>query len=148
MNQSVLNISLDFVHRAQHCLPTYHWKVEKCLDDNGAWGTLLIDLPKAFGCLSHSLLIAKLHAYGFNITSTEYLKDYLSHRKQKTKINMTFTNWTNVLHGVPQGPILGPLLFNAFLCDLFLFIPNTDWLSYVDDNTPLQWVVGKPYFNV
>ena len=136
MNQSVLNISLDFVHRAQHCLPTYHWKVEKCLDDNGAWGTLLIDLPKAFGCLSHSLLIAKLHAYGFNITSTEYLKDYLSHRKQKIKINKTCSNWTNILHGVPQGSILGPLLFNVFLCDLFLFIANIDLVCYADDNTP------------
>ena len=94
-------------------------------------------MSKAFDCLPHSLLIAKLHAYGFDKTSTEYLKDYLSHRKQKIKINKTFSNWTNILHGVPQGSILGPLLFNVFLCDLFLFVPNIDLVSYADDKTPL-----------
>ena len=81
-------------------------------------------------------MIAKLHAYGFDKTSTKYLKDYLSHQKQKIKINKTFSNWTNILHGVTQGSILGPLLFNIFLCDLFLFIPNIDLVSYADDNTP------------
>ena len=113
---------------------TEKWK--KCLDSNGECGALLTDLSKAFDCLPHSLLIAKLHAYGFDKTSTEYLKDYLSHRKQKIKINKTFSNWRNILHGVPQGSILGPLLFNVFLCDLFLFIPNIDLVSYADDNTP------------
>ena len=114
---------------------TEKWK--KCLDSNGACGALLTDLSKAFDCLPHSLLIAKLHAYGFDKTSTEYLKDYLSHRKQKIKINKTFSNWTNILHGVPQGSILGLLLFNVFLCDLFLFIPNIDLVSYAHGNTPL-----------
>ena len=113
---------------------TEKWK--KYLDSNGECGALLTDLSKAFDCLPHSLLIAKLHAYGFDKTSTEYLKDYLSHRKQKIKINKTFSNWRNILHGVPQSSILGPLLFNVFLCDLFLFIPNIDLVSYADDNTP------------
>ena len=90
-----------------------------------------------FYCLPDSLSIAKLHAYGFDKTSTEYLKDYLSHWKLKIKINKTFSNWTNILHGVPQGFILGPLIFNVFLCDLFLFKPNIDLISYADDNTPL-----------
>ena len=93
------------------------------------------DLPKAFDCLSHSLLIVKLHAYAFNKTSTEYLKDYSSHREKKIKINKTFSNCTNIRHGVPQGSILGPLFFNVFLCGLFLSIPNTNLLSYADDNT-------------
>ena len=86
------------------------WK--KCLGSDGACGALLNDLLKAFDCLPHSVSIAKLHAYGFDKTSTEYLKDYLSHRKQKIKINKTFSKWTNILHGVPQGSILGPLLFS------------------------------------
>ena len=85
--------------------------------------------------MPHSLLIAKLHAYGFDKTSTEYLKDYLSHRKLKIKINKTFSNWTNILHGVPQGFILGLLIFNVFPCDLFLFKPNINLVRYAD-NTP------------
>ena len=88
--------------------------------------------------MPHSVLIAKLHAYGFDKTSTEYLKDYLSHRKLKIKINKTFSNWTNILHGVPQGFILGPLIFNVFLCDLFLFKPNIDLIRYADDNTTFE----------
>ena len=86
--------------------------------------------------MPHSLLIVKLHTYGFDKTSTEYLKDYLSHRKLKIKINKTFSNWTNILHGVPQGSILGPLIFTVFLYDLFLFKPNIDLVSYADDINP------------
>ena len=81
-------------------------------------------------------MIAEVHAYGFDKTSTGYLKDYLSHRKPKIKINKTFSNWTNILHGVPQGSILGPLIFTVFLYDLFLFKPNIDLVSYADDSTP------------
>ena len=52
------------------------------------------------------------------------------------KTNKTFSNWTNTLHGVPEGFILGPLIFDVFLCDLFLFKPNIDLISYADDKTP------------
>ena len=72
-----------------------------------------------FDCLPHSPLIAKVHAHGFAKTSTEYLTDYLSHRKLKIKIYKTFSNWTNILHGVAQGSILGSLVFTVFLYDLF-----------------------------
>ena len=113
-------------HTSQPCLLTMTETLEKRLDSHGACGALLTNLSKAFNCLPHSLLIAKPHAHGFDKTSTEYLKDYLSHRKQKIKINKRFSNWANVLYGVPQGSILGPLLFNVFLCDLFLFIPSID----------------------
>ena len=98
------------------------------------WSLLVV--VALFDCLPHSLLIAKVHAYEFNKTSTEYLKDYLSHCKLKIKIYKTFSNWTNILHGVPQGSILGPLIFTVFLYDLFLFKPNIDLVSYADDSTP------------
>ena len=94
-------------------------KWNKCLASNGACGALLSDLSKAFDCLPDCLLIVKLHAYGFDKTTTDYLKDYLSHWKQKIKINKTFSNWANILHGVPQGSILDPLLSNVFLFDPF-----------------------------
>ena len=86
--------------------------------------------------MPHSLLIAKGHVYGFNKTSSEYLKYYLSHRKLKIKIHKTFSNWANILHGVPQGSILGPIVFTVFLYDLFLLKPNFDLVSYADDSTP------------
>ena len=60
----------------------------------------------------------------------------MSHWKLKININKPFSNWTNILHGVPQGSILGPLVFNVFLGDLFLFEPNIDLVSYADDKTP------------
>ena len=123
-------------HSAQYSLSAMIKKWKKCLDRNGVCGALLTHLSKAFDCLPHSLLIAKLHAYGFDRTSTEYLQDYFSHQKKKLKISKTFSNWPDKLHGVPQGSILGLLLFNVFLCYLFLFIPNTDLLSYAHDNTP------------
>ena len=100
------------------------------------WSLLVVVVVVVFECLPHSLLIAKIHAYGFNKTSTEYFKDYLSHHKLKIKTNKTFSNWTNILHGVPQGSILGPLIFNVFLFDLFLLKPNIDLVSYADDSTP------------
>ena len=60
----------------------------------------------------------------------------MSHWKLKIKINKTFSDWTNIPYGVLQRSTLGPLIFNVFLCDLFLFKPNIDSLSYADDNTP------------
>ena len=117
-------------------LLTMNEKWKKCLASNGACGALLSDLSKVFDCLPHCLLIAKLHAYGFDKTTTEYLKGYLSHWKQKIKINKTFSYWANILHGIPQGSMLSPLVFNVFLYDLFLFVPNIDLVSYEDDNIP------------
>ena len=147
------------ISAAQHSQLSMTERWKKCLDSNGACRALWTDLSKVFDCLPHSLLIAKLHAYGFDKTSTEYLKDYLSHRKLKIKIYKTFSNWTNILHGVPQGSILGPLIFTVFLYDLFLFKPNIDLVSYADDNTPFAMssselevinkeCSGMPYFVV
>ena len=99
---------------------TERWK--KCLDSNGACGAFLTHLLKALDCLQHSLLMAKIHAYGFDKTSTEYLKADLSHRKQRIKINKAFTNWKNIIHGVPQGSILSlNFLMSFFVISLCLY---------------------------
>ena len=61
--------------------------------------------------------------------------DYLTGRKQRVKINSSFSSYLDIFQGILQGSILGPLLFNLFLCDLFLFLEEADITSYADDNT-------------
>ena len=89
------------------------WK--EATNNNKAFGALLTDLSKAFDCLSHDLLIAKLHAYGIDIDSLNILQDYLSNRKQRTKVDSFYSSWEAILSGVPQGSILGPLLLNQYI---------------------------------
>ena len=80
--------------------------------------------------IGHELLIAKLNAYGFSLPALKLVHDYLSNRKQRTKVNRTYSSWLEIVS------ILGPLLFNIFLADLFFILNNVDIASYADDNTP------------
>ena len=93
------------------------WK--KILDDNGYAGAVLMDLSKAFDTINHELLIAKLYAYGFSKEALTLIASYLSDRWQHLKINDTFSTWSTLDQGVPKGSILGPVLFNIYLNDLF-----------------------------
>ena len=89
-------------------------KMKKSVDSGKAFGALLADLSKAFDCLNHELLIAKLNAYGFSLPALRLIHDYLSHRKQKTRVNNSNSKWLAVMFAVPEDSILGPLLFNSF----------------------------------
>ena len=92
------------------------WKSAVC--DKKTFGALLTDLSKAFDLLSHERLSFKLHAYGFSIPALRLLYRYLINKKQRTKINSAYSSWEEILFGVPQGSILGLLLFKIFLHDL------------------------------
>ena len=98
-------------------------------------GALLTDHSKAFQCLPNELLIAKLHAYGVEITSLKLWHSCLTKRKQRVKLNGTYNSWSEIIFGVLQNSILGPLLFNIFLCDLFQYFPDLDITNYTDNNT-------------
>ena len=109
------------------------WK--QMVDCGGVFGALLTDLSKAFDCIPHDLIIAKLEAYGSQMDALKLIYDYLSNRKQRVKMNEEFSPWSNTEYGVPQGSILGPLLFDMHLCDLFYFLEGIDIASYADDTT-------------
>ena len=89
------------------------WK--KAIDETKSAGAILTDWSKAFDCLNHDLLIAKFNAYGFDNSSLNFIRSYLMDRKQRTKVGNSYSTWKEIKYGVPQGSILGPLLFNIFL---------------------------------
>ena len=93
-----------------------------------------MDLSKAFDCLPHGLLIAKLHAYGCSMSACELISSYLCNRQQCVKILNNRSTWRTLSKGVPQGSILGPLLFNVFMNDMFLFMKSCNFYNYADDN--------------
>ena len=107
---------------------------KNALDQGLCTGILLTDLSMAFDCISHDLLLAKLHVYGFSKQSLNLVINYLCDGIQRTKICEKYSTWRNVIYGVPS--ILGPLLFNIYINDLFLFSQHFNMTNYADDCPP------------
>ena len=109
------------------------WK--KSLDKKEIVGAIFMDLSKAFDCLPHNLTISKMNAYGMSASACELISSYLTGRKQRVKIGNTRSDWVALEKGVPQGSVLGPLLFNVFINDLFMFLEKCLLYNYADDNS-------------
>jgi hypothetical protein len=132
-------------YNCEHVLIKFTSMWKTALDNNTFFGAVLMDLSKAFDCLPHCLLIAKLKAYGFSDNACLLLCSYLQLRKQRVKISSSRSSWLTLEKGVPQGSILGPVLFNVFVHDMFYFMKSCTLLNYADDNTV---VASHPDMNV
>ena len=77
--------------------------IRKTRDNHGVFAAVVTNLSKAFDCISHELLVAKLHAYGFDESLLKVIISYLKNRTQTTKVGLSFSDLLNIMYGVPQG---------------------------------------------
>ena len=98
-----------------------------------------MDLSKAYDCLHHDLLIARLEAYGLENGSLKLLLDSVTFRKQRTKVGSAFSKWSKIRRGIPQRSVLGLNLFNMFINDIFLIIEQSAICDFADGNTLYSW---------
>ena len=123
--------------------------IEKMLlarDKKDVCEAILTDLSKALDCTSHDVLIAKWNAYGFEQNSLNVIHNYIFGGSQKTKVGLSFSDLLDILYGQLQGSILGSLLFNINLWDLFLSEYSCEFSNFADDTTPYE--CGKNYDEV
>ena len=106
---------------AQHCSVNMIEKWKVSVNHGRMFGALMTDLSKAFECLHHELLIAKLDAYGFDITSVKLIQQWLSNRKQMIKVGNAYSSWKEIFYGIPQASILLFAYFQYLFVGLILF---------------------------
>ena len=96
---------------------------------------MVVDLSKAFDSVCYNLLLAKLKAYGVRQEALELIQSYLSDRFQRVRCNGSYSNWLPVRCGLPQGSLLGPLLFKIFINDVNYCVATSSLRLYADDTT-------------
>ena len=122
-------------YSTQHMLIRMVEEWKEKLDNNFILGAVLTNLSKAFDCIPHNLLIAKLSAYGLNSDLLSYIYSYLKDHKQCVQINTKQSEFDTIISGVPQGSIFRPILYNIFFNNFFFFVPKASVHNFADDNT-------------
>ena len=124
------------LHGTQHSLIAMLEKWKEASDKEENMSAMFMDLSKAFHTINYGLLLTKLKGYGFSKQALSFMRSYLKNRRQRVKINNEFSSLKEVIAGVPQGSIDGPLIFDLFINDLFFFFICFIALSnYTDDNS-------------
>ena len=121
-------------YRAEHAHIRVIKKILKTLDSKGVVDKISMDLSKAFDCMPHDLLIAKLNTYGFEAQSLRLIANHFSNWKQRVKICTTYSGWLKTKTGVPHGSELGPLFVNTFINDFIYVIEQPEVCNFADDN--------------
>ena len=107
--------------------------VGKCLDEGKQMDMIFLDFSKAFDLVNHTMLLHKLKKLGFSGKLFDWLSDYLCNRNQRVVLNGCASEWITVTSGVPQGSILGPLLFLLFINDMPDSAKNSILAMFADD---------------
>ena len=122
-------------YNSQHVLIHLIEEWSEYLDKAFVVGVVMRDLSKAFDCIRHDRLIAKLEAYGLGEKALSYIFSYLTNRNQCVRINDKKSDFQKIISGVPQGSITGPILFNFSINDLFFFVSSASLHNFADDNS-------------
>ena len=106
--------------------------MDSCSRKRGQINTIYADFEKAFDKVPHHLLLKKLHSYNLNVKVIQWIRSFLCYRKQRVEINGCYSEWTDVISGIPQGTILGPILFIIYTNDLPEACPVLKALTVVE----------------
>ncbi len=120
-------------HSTLTCLTEFLHEIYESVDNGKSCGVVFLDLAKAFDSVDHNILKMKLRCLGFKPAAVSWFTSYLTNRTQCTKVNNKVSNCLSVSHGVPQGSILGPLLFVCYVNDMPKFIDHASTYLYADD---------------
>ena len=144
VNQCIYNLQFGFrqKHSTNHALLSMTQQIRDIMESGNIAIGVFVDFQKAFDTVNHNILIKKLNHYGIRGTANKWFESYLNKRKQCVSIAGQQSEYRYINHGVPQGSVLGPLLFLVYINDLHLSIRHSTVRHFADD-TNLLYATDK-----